>query len=326
LSKLHSFVVLVFRAHHERETGSRRFWFRIFALLIKRWHVLRRQYIIFLAFFLLPMLIEILIVSVLPTPQQIQASLTQNSRVKDAEVTLLPSIYNPQTIVIYSNNNGNNAQTRLIDYIQNTGATIDEISNNTVLDYVRANYLTSEDIFVNKYQIAFAVYNNLTSSIPSLTFNSYFSTVNYHAMATSLSVASTNIFQFYANSSAKKIITTNQPVLTTSTIYTTSQRFFQILYCFDTIPLSLFNFLNSIMAALFMSILMVPLIQERISHSKDLQLLTNLSKKSYWFSNIIFDLSLCLILCSLLTIIVKVKIIFSNVEIKIFLIIMSFCS
>jgi hypothetical protein len=272
------------------------------------------------------MLTEILIVSVLPTPQQIQASLTQNSRVEGAEVTLLPSIYNPQTIVIYSNNNGNDAQTRLIDYIQSTGTTIDEISNDTVLDYVRDNYLTSEDIFVNKYQIAFAVYNNLTSSVPSLTFNSYFSTVNYHAMATSLSVASTNIFQFYANSSAKKIFTTNQPVLTTSTATTVEERFFQILYCFDTIPVSLFNFLNGIVAALFMSILIVPLIQERISHSKDLQLLTNLSKKSYWFSNIIFDLSLCLILCSLLTIIVKVRIIFSNVEIKIFLIIMSFCS
>jgi hypothetical protein len=138
--------------------------------------------------------------------------------------------------------------------------------------------------------------------------------VNYHAIPTSLSVASTNIFQFYANSSAKKIITTNQPVITTAGVYTISQRFFEILYCFDTIPLSLFNFLNSIVASLFISILIVSLIHERISHSKDLQLLTNLTKKSYWLSNIIFDLGLCFIICSLLTIIVKVKIIFSTVK------------
>jgi hypothetical protein len=158
--------------------------------------------------------------------------------------------------------------------------------------------------------MGFALYNNLTSSVPSLTFNSYFSTVNYHAMPTSLSVASTNIFQFYANSSAKKIITTNKPIITTSTSYTASQLFFQILYCFDTLPLSLFNFLNSIVAALFISILIVPLIQERVAHCKDLQLLTNLKRRSYWFSNTIFDICLCFILCSLLTIIVKVKTMF----------------
>ena len=151
-----------------------------------------------------------------------------------------------------------------------------------------------------------ALYNNLTSSSPSLTFNTYFSTVNYHAMATSLSVASTNLFQFYANSSAKKIITTNEPILTTATFYSASERFFEIVYCFDTLPLSLFNFINSVVGSLFMSILIVAIIQERVSHSKDLQLITNLSKRTYWLSNFIFDLCLCILLCVLLTIVVKV--------------------
>jgi hypothetical protein len=73
------------------------------------------------------------------------------------------------------------------------------------------------------------------------------------------------------------------------------------------LPLSLFNFINSVLGALFISILLIPLIQERITHAKDLQLLTNLTKRSYWFSNIIFDLSICIILCALLTITVKVK-------------------
>ena len=301
------FVFSVFRADHQRETGARKFWLRILALLIKRWHVLRRQYVFVLGFFLLPILTEILIVSVLPTPQQIQTSIAQNNRVKDAQVTLLPSIYNPHTIVTYSNNDGNNVQTNLINYLQSTGATIDEITTDTVYSYVRGRYLTSEDVFINKYQMGFASYNNGTALVPSLVFNSYFSTVNYHAMAVSLSVGSTNLFQFYANSTAKKIITTNQPVLTTSAIYTAQERFFEIIYCFDTLPLSLFNFINSVVAAIFMSILLVPLIQERTSHSKDLQLLTNLTRRSYWLSNIIFDICICFILSAILTIIVKVK-------------------
>jgi hypothetical protein len=271
----------------------------------------RRQYVILFGFFLLPILFEILIVSVLPTPQEIQASLTQNSRVPNAAVTLLPSIYNPHTIVTYSDNNESNVQTNLINYLQSTGATINQISTDTVLNYVTSQYLTSENVFINKYQMAFASYNDLASSVPSLVFNSYFTTVNYHAMPTSLSVASTNLFQFYANSTAKKIITTNQPILTTSTTTTALAQFFQILYCFDTLPLSLFNFLNSVLATLFISILIIPLIQERITHSKDLQLLTNLTKRSYWLSNFIFDVLSCFILCILLTLIVKVMRMFS---------------
>jgi len=63
-------------------------------------------------------LVEILLVSILPTPKQIQPSLAQNDRVKDAQRTLLPTMYNPQTIVTYSNNDGNNAQARLNDYLK----------------------------------------------------------------------------------------------------------------------------------------------------------------------------------------------------------------
>jgi hypothetical protein len=309
------YLYIVFRTDHKRETGARLFWLRILALLIKHWHVFRRQYVILFGFFLLPILIEILIVSALPTPQQIQASLTQNSRVPNAQVTLLPSLYDPHTIVTYSDNNGNNVQSNLINYLQSAGATVNQISTDTVFNYVASQYLTSENVFINKYQMAFASYNNLTASVPTLVFNSYFSTVNYHTMPTSLSVASTNLFQFYANSTAKKIITTNQPVLTISTTTTSLDQFFQIIYCFDTLPLSLFNFLNSIIATLFISILIIPLIQERITHSKDLQLLTNLTKRSYWLSNSIFDILSCFVLCILLTLIVKViilTIIFQN--------------
>ncbi len=301
------FIFTVFRATHGRETGARLFWFRILALIFKRWHVFRRQYIFIFGFFVLPILIEILAVSVFPTPQQIQASLAQNDRVPNASVTLSPSIYNPHTVVTYSNNNGNSTQSNLYNFLQNTGATIYQLSTDTVLNYVNTQYLTSEYAFINTYEIAFASYNNLTGSTPSLVFNSYFTTVNYHTMATSLSVASSNLFQYYAGSSSKKIITTNQPILTTSTLYSANDLLFEIIFCFDTLPLSLFNFINSVLGALFMSILIVPLIQERVSHAKDLQLLTNLSKRSYWLSNIIFDLSICFLLCAILTIIVKVK-------------------
>jgi hypothetical protein len=253
------------------------------------------------------MFLEIITVAVIPTPNEISASILQNQRYPDAQIQLIPSIYNPHTIVTYSNNNGNNAQTRLRDYLIDTNANIEELLNNTIITYVPSQWSQSEDNFVNTYQLGFALFNNLTSISSSLTFDVFFSTVNYHEMATGLSVAATNLFQFYANSSSKMIVTTNQPILTSSAQLTGQAFFFELIYCFDTIPVSLFNFINGIIASIFISILSLNIIHERISRAKNLQLLTGLSKFTYWFSNACYDFILCLLLCSLLTIIVKVK-------------------
>ena len=304
---LRAVLCSVFRVEHERESGMRCFWLRIVALLIKRWHVARRQLVFVLGFFLLPVLTEILIVSILPSPKDIQGSLVQSGRVKDAQVRLVPSIYNPQTIFAYSDDAKSNARARFIDYIQGTGATLEELTADRVLSYVRNPPSLSDDNLINKYQMAFALYSNLAPSGPAIRFFSYFSTVNYHVMPTSLGVSATNLFQFYANSSAKKIVTINQPILTPSTSFTTLERFFELIYCFDTLPTSLFNFLNSILAAIVISILIVPTIQERVNRSKDLQLLTNLSKGTYWLSNVLFDSGCCLVLSILLTSVVKVR-------------------
>jgi hypothetical protein len=207
----------IFRKQYERVYNASLFWTRIKALLIKRWHVSRRQISLFLGFFLLTMLIEIITVAAIPTPQEIQSTLLNNERVTDAQVTLIPSIYNPQTIVAYANSDVNLVQTRLLNYLTSTNATINQITTDTVLSYVQARYYQSEDIFINKYQISFAAYDNGTSISPFLRMNAYFSTVNLHTMPTSLGVATTNLFQFYANSSSKSIVTTNQPILTSPT-------------------------------------------------------------------------------------------------------------
>ncbi|CAF3058575.1 unnamed protein product [Rotaria sp. Silwood2] len=245
----------------------------------------------------------------------------QNERVVDAQVQLYPSIYNPHTVITYANNNDSNVHSRLITYLTNTNATIKQISTNTIVNEVVSQWNKSEDIFVNKYQMGFDLFNNLTSINLSLIFNVYFSTVNYHTMATSLGVAMTSLFQFYANSSSKMITTTNQPILTHGEPLSEEDRFFQMIYCFDTLPLSLFNFINSILAAVFIGILSSNSIRERLTHSKDLQLLTRLSKFTYWFSMSLYDFSICLIVCTILTIIVKIGAVYrvnSGAEVQIY--------
>ncbi len=149
--------------------------------------------------------------------------------------------------------------------------------------------------------MSFVVYDNGTSTSPALKMNAYFSTVNLHTMPTSLGMAATNLFQFYANSSSKSIVTTNPP----STSYVGQA--LNVLYCFEIFPVSLFSFINCVIVTIFISILLLTLITERLNRSKDLQLLTNLTKRTYWISNWFFDFLLCLILIGLLTIIVKVR-------------------
>ena len=305
-STISSFILLlfgiVFRKEYRRVNGWDLFSLRIHALLVKRWHVARRQLSLLFGFFFLPILIEILCVSVVPTPKEIQSTLLQNPRVSDAQVKLIPSIYDPQTIVTYFNENVTNIRSNLLNLVSSPQTTIDEISAPNVTDYVRARYYQSASIFVNKYQIGFgSLYNN-----SSVQLNAHFSTVNYHTMPTSLSVATNTLFQFYSNSTTRGIQTTNQPILTSNKGSYIAE-VLSVLYCFEVFPVSLFSFLNSILVTIFIGILLLSLIAERLNHSKDLQLLTNLSRFTYWFSNWIFDFTLCLILCAILTIIVKVN-------------------
>ena len=230
-----------------------------------------------------------------------------NARVQDAKITLIPSIYNPQTIVSYANSDTNLVRTRLSDYLVSTGATIDQISTDTVWSYVRNRYLQNEDAFLNKYQLGFAGYDNSSGGSNLIRMNAYFSTVNYHAIPTSLSVADTNLFQFYANSASKKIVTTNQPIITPERATSYFTEILAVFYCFEVFPITLFAFLNSIIVIIFIGVLLLSIVTERLNNSKDLQLLTNLTHRTYWIANWIYDFCLCLILISLLTIVVKVR-------------------
>lgn len=293
----------VFRHEYDRLHGSGLFFIRLWALLIKRWHVSRRQLSLLFGFFLLSILLEILAVAIVPTPQEIQSILLQNERVDDAQVTFNPSIYNPQTIVTYFNENATHVRPNLLEYLNANGAQVDEIFTANVSAYVRERYTRSARVFIDQYQLGFATFANRSA----VEYDAYFSTVNYHAMPTSLSVATTNLFRFYANSTSRSIRTTNQPILTTTKASTYIAEILSVLYCFEVFPVSLFSLINSILATIFIGILLLTLIAERLNHSKDLQLLTNLSRGVYWLSNWLFDFALCLILCALLTIIIKVS-------------------
>ena len=292
----------VFSQRCHRNTGVRLFRIQLWALIVKRWLLLRRQVAFLVGFFLLPILLEILAVAIIPSPKEIEASILQNRRYPNAQMQLIPSIYNPHTVII----DPSNTQSRLRTYLLGTNANIEEVASNLIIDQVQSQWNSSEDTFITKYQMGFSLSSN------NLTTDAYYSTVNFHAMATSLGVAATNLFQFYGNSSSKMILTTNQPLLISTGTLGGQTLFFQMIFCFDTIPVSLFNFINGIIVSIFIALLVLNLVRERTSRSKDLQLLSGLSKFTYWFSHAMCDFILCLMVISLLTVIVKVNILFSR--------------
>ncbi|CAF4991359.1 unnamed protein product, partial [Rotaria socialis] len=147
------FITTVFQRKPSRVTGCFLVWFRLFTLIIKRWILSRRQILVLIGFFLGPLVIEILSISTLPSPQAIQGSLLQNERVENAEVTLLPSIYNPHTIVINSNDAENKMQGYLSNYLTEMGANLDVINTSNITDYVLSRNQVSYDVYVNKYQM-----------------------------------------------------------------------------------------------------------------------------------------------------------------------------
>lgn len=144
-------------------------------MIVKRWLLLRRQIAFLVGFFLLPILLKIVAVTIIPSRTEIDASILQNRRYPDAEMQLIPSIYNPHTVII----DPSNTQSSLRAYLLGTNANIEEVVSNRIVDYVRSQWNSSENTFITKDQMRLSLSSNLTT-------DAYHSTVNYHAMATSL--------------------------------------------------------------------------------------------------------------------------------------------
>ncbi|CAF1616934.1 unnamed protein product, partial [Didymodactylos carnosus] len=176
----------LFQMKHVRVGTVRLLFNHFYALFVKRLIMTHRQLVFLIGFIFSPLLIEIITVFVFPTPKQIQSSLLQNDRIIGAYVQLIPSIYNPQTIIV----NNDSQSSQLVLSLSSQSTKINQVFADDIMTYVTSRFLQTETIFVHTYQLAFALFDNSTS----LTLDAYFSSVNYHTMAVSLGVAATQLF------------------------------------------------------------------------------------------------------------------------------------
>lgn len=254
----------------------------------------------------MPVLMAIIIIATVPTPKQMQARLLLIERIADAQVTFAASHYSPQTVVFFARSTDSRPEYYLTSYLKEMGANLIQLTRDDVANYISSRYLQSYTTFMNEYQFGFS----LNTVGPDVYMDVYFSTFNFHTMPTAINTAMNVMFQYQTNSTSKRIITTNQPILIDSVDAPRRAVFYDRISCFDILPISLLNFLTSIIGGLFISLLILNVIRERISHSKELQLLTRTSKRTYWITHALYDFILCIVVCVLLTIVMRVSRVF----------------
>ena len=198
--------------------------------------------------------------------------------------------YSTQTIPYYtygsdSSSNLDSILASLYTQAKRPSITLEKVSSD-VNDYVLQQRKSDIKNLLSKYYQG--MHFNLTNS--KLYATLFFNSMAFHSSANMLNEID-NILLYLANgnSMAKTINTINAPLSSNSSLSSTTN-FLEILACIDSLPVSLLNFINSIIVALMISFMVMHVARERTNGSKQLQMLSGIHYTTYWIANYLFDL------------------------------------
>ena len=134
----------------------------------------------------------------------------------------------------------------------------------------------------------------------------YFSTMAFHSSAVIINEITNLLLKFLTNDLNKTITTINAPISLNQTI-TRGDDFISNLACIDVLPVSILNLINSVIVALIISLIAIHATKERENGFKSLQFISSTHFSTYWISNYIFDLSICLF--NIASIVVTIKLV-----------------
>ena len=258
-------------------------------LWIKRFWIFIRRYILACLILFLPFVMEGLLSSVIPS----QSTLIDSIRgiVKSSgSYELSVNNYSTQTIPYYTYGSDSSANldsilASLYTQANRPSITLEKV-NSDVNDYVLQQRKNDIKNLISKYYQG--MHFNLTNS--KLYATLFFNSMAFHSSANMLNEID-NILLYLANgnSMAKTINTINAPLSSNSSLSSTTN-FLEILACIDSLPVSLLNFINSIIVALMISFMVMHVARERTNGSKQLQMLSGIHYTTYWIANYLFDL------------------------------------
>ena len=289
-----------------QKSGLRFLIQQINALILKRFFIFTRRYILAAITLFLPLTLEVIICCIIPSGTNLADSIIGTKNAGGASYNL--QMENYESFIMPYSLNGDSAmfQNLLSSFYTNSNrpgitiqnCTFDNVSS-TVLQLRKDNIQN----LVSNYYTGMSI--NIVNST-TLYANAYYSSFAYHSPGTIINEISNLILAYYSsNNLSQSIKTINKPI--TSSSSQTGNSFLSFLPCLDTLPLSILNFINSIIVALIISIIVVHVGRERVNGSKGLQLLSGTHYFTYWMANHIFDLTICLF--NILTMVFTLKII-----------------
>ena len=264
---------------------------QINALLLKRFFIFTRRYILALISIFMPLVLEAVICAIIPSGSSIQSTLIRTVS-SLGNVNLNVNLYAPYTIPYAVTGNSANFETLLSTFYTTSnrpGITLLNCTYDNVSSTVLQLRKNSVQNLVGNYYTGMSFYINSTK----LYATAYYSTLAFHSPGVILNEISNLILAYYSsNSLTNTISTVNAPIPASSTL--TGNDFVDYLACLDTLPLSILNFINAILIGFIISFIVVHVGRERVNGSKGLQLLSGTHFVTYWASNHIFDFIVCL--------------------------------
>lgn len=128
----------------------------------------------------------------------------------------------------------------------------------------------------------------------------------FHSSSVIINEISNLLLVFLTNDFTKSITTYNSPISLNESSFKGND-FLQNLACIDVLPVSILNLINAEIIALIISLISIHITKERQNGFKTLQFISSTHYGTYWLSNYIFDLAICLF--NIITMIVVLKLV-----------------
>jgi hypothetical protein len=216
--------------------------------------------------------------------------------------------YGPQTMLysVTESDNSNTDLTVLFDnfYSRPSKASIQpiRIDHASVDAYImQARKQNLKNLF-STYYAAMEFNRNSTESSDFDAVTIFYSTLAYHSSANVLHELGNLLLAYYNNNSLTKTIQTrNHPIRNNQSI----KNFYNLLSCYDIMPISVFSLITSLNVAFVISMMILHVSTDRIESSKALQYISSgIHYLQYWLANYLFDLMVCFVVVTSIVLVV----------------------
>ncbi|CAF0946948.1 unnamed protein product [Brachionus calyciflorus] len=294
----------VFSYEINKSTGRELFSQQLKALLIKRFRILIHRYFLAIIMFLFPIIIQTLSTILIPSKTNLVNKYDENLRYA-GRLKLNVENYGDFRIVYHIANSSYSdipLRSMLNKFYSNQNRPniqLMETKHENISKFLHNEQKTNLKYLINDFYMALSL--NITNS-EKFQAILYYSTLAFHSSATALNEISNLILTFLTNDITKSITTFNAPLLSNNSLYNGND-LFEFLGCLDILPVSVLNIIISLLVSYMISINVISVARERISGSKQLQLLSGTNFLTYWLSNYLFDLILfglintCILVC-----------------------------